>query len=66
MTGTELITLKARDYDTNMNGIFDFKIVSVTPTPHDLEFILTTNSVSQTAAIQFKGCLDHEVRELKA
>lgn len=54
----------ASDFDTGKNGVFDFKIVSVTPKPHELEFFL--NQRSSTGSISFKGCLDHEVRGLIA
>ncbi|XP_038590697.1 cadherin-like protein 26 isoform X1 [Micropterus salmoides] len=56
--GTEIITIMASDFDTGKNGVFDFKIVSVTPKPHELEFFL--NQRSSTGSISFKGCLDHE------
>ncbi|XP_035511826.1 cadherin-2-like [Morone saxatilis] len=64
LQGTDLITIKASDIDTGKNnGIFDFKIVSVTPPPHELEFTLTKNHAAQTGTISFKGCLDHEAAE---
>ncbi|XP_045911482.1 cadherin-like protein 26 [Micropterus dolomieu] len=56
--GTEVITIMASDFDTGKNGVFDFKIVSVTPKPHELEFFL--NQRNSTGRISFKGCLDHE------
>lgn len=61
-----MITIKANDYDENENGIFNLRIVSVTPTPHELEFYLTQIAGTQTGTISFKGCLDHEVGELIA
>lgn len=57
--------VKARDVDgEKKNNIFDLKIVSVTPKPHDLEFYL--NQIDRIGTISFKGCLDHEVRGLIA
>uniref|UniRef100_A0A8P4G384 Cadherin domain-containing protein n=1 Tax=Dicentrarchus labrax TaxID=13489 RepID=A0A8P4G384_DICLA len=64
LQGTEVITIRASDDDTSKNnGIFNFKIVSVTPKPHELEFYLTQNNATRTATISFKGCLDHETAE---
>ncbi|XP_070696074.1 cadherin-like protein 26 [Pempheris klunzingeri] len=60
LQGTEVITIKASDHDSKMNGQFDLKIVSVTPESHDLKFYLKKNPDSQTGTISFKGCLDHK------
>ncbi|XP_070824608.1 cadherin-like protein 26 [Chaetodon trifascialis] len=62
--GTDLIIIRASDADTNKkDSTFAFRMVSVTPTPHDLEFYLNQKLETQTAAISFKGCLDHERAE---
>ncbi|XP_044068451.1 cadherin-2 isoform X2 [Siniperca chuatsi] len=63
LKGIEVVTIKASDEDTKNNGIFDLKIFSVTPEPHDLQFYLTQSTDSQTGTISFKGCLDHEKAE---
>lgn len=65
LTGTDLVIIGASDADTNENnGKFDFRIVSVTPKPYELDFYLNQNPGTRTGTISFKGCLDHEVRGL--
>lgn len=60
-----MITVKASDVDSEKkNNVFDLKIVSVTPKPHEMEFYL--NQIDGIGTISFKGCLDHEVRGLIA
>ncbi|XP_026224555.1 cadherin-like protein 26 isoform X2 [Anabas testudineus] len=62
--GTDLITIKATDVDSSpKHNKFDLRIVSVYPTPHDLEFYLTLLSDGQIGTISFKGCLDCEKAE---
>ncbi|XP_076596261.1 cadherin-like protein 26 isoform X2 [Chaetodon auriga] len=62
--GTDLTIIKASDGDTNKkDATFVFRMVSVTPTPHDLEFYLNQKFETQTATISFRGCLDHERAE---
>lgn len=63
MAGTDLINVKATDCDSKEeNRKFKFRIESVTPTPHDLEFFINKMPVSGYGNISFKGCLDYEVR----
>lgn len=50
-----------RDSDTDNNNKFDLKLISVTPTPQDLEFYLEQRG--KLGILSFKGCLDHEVIE---
>lgn len=63
LAGHSVATIHSVDVDTGINGKFDFKIVSVTPTHADVEFYLTKLNISNTGTIYFKGCLDHRVRE---
>nr|XP_046254065.1 cadherin-like protein 26 [Scatophagus argus] len=59
--GTDLILIKASDGDASLeNSELDLKIVSVTPTPHDLEFYLVQTPGTQSGIISFKGCLEYE------
>ncbi|XP_074499918.1 cadherin-like protein 26 [Sebastes fasciatus] len=63
--GTIVTTLQANDEDsTGNNRLFDFKVVSVNPQPHEVEFYLTqkmdSEDTTRTTDILFKGCLDHE------
>lgn len=61
LTGTDLVTVKARDADIlQANREFDIRILSVSPTPSDLEFNLL--AFRETGTIRFNGCLDHEVK----
>lgn len=63
-TGTDVITVKATDADSSEAfKKIDFLIVSVEPRPEQLEFFLQ-NSNQNPATISFKGCLDHEVRNI--
>ncbi|KAM3871780.1 cadherin-like protein 26 [Diretmus argenteus] len=58
-----LITVAAHDKDardTN-NATFDLRIVSVTPSPTDLEFYIKQKNEAGT--IGFKGCLDYQKAE---
>ena len=59
-----MIVLQAKDLDspTSKNGTFDFRIVSVTPKPSDMEFFIQQNM--NYGNISFRGCLDYEVREV--
>ncbi|KAM7405019.1 hypothetical protein PAMP_012310 [Pampus punctatissimus] len=61
LQGMEVIVVKAKDEDSQKNGMFDLQIVSVTPKPQDLEFVLT--QIHETGSISFKGCLEHEKAE---
>lgn len=62
--GTEVITVNAKDDDSNQNNkMFVLRIVSVIPQPQDLEFYISQISGTQTGTISFKGCLDHETAE---
>ncbi|CAL8275919.1 unnamed protein product [Boreogadus saida] len=58
--GSYVIVVSATDLDNrnSKNGTFDFKIVSVTPEPSDLEFYMEKNS--GYGNISFRGCLDYE------
>lgn len=61
-----MITVSASDQDSGKDGLFDFRIVSVTPKPQDLDFYLTHIAGTQSGTISFKGCLDHDVSGLFA
>nr|XP_057907445.1 cadherin-2-like [Doryrhamphus excisus] len=57
--GTGLTTIKAVDADTNQNKEFDLRILTVTPSSHDVEFYFKTSD-DETATLSFKGCLDYD------
>lgn len=63
---TFLTGVLASDKDKYMtnNGTLDLRIVSVSPLPIDLEFYIEQSGPGnhRVGIIQFKGCLDHEVR----
>ena len=62
--GSYVMVVHATDLDASnsKNGTFDFRIVSVTPEPSDLEFYL--DQIGDYGNISFRGCLDYEVRDL--
>lgn len=67
LTGTDLVSIEATDKDrSEKNNKCELKIISVTPAPKDLEFYLKQIHEQGTGTISFKGCLDHEVREIIA
>lgn len=67
LTGTDVIAIKANDLDAeNVNQVFNFNIISVTPESQSVEFYITQTVVADVGIISFRGCLDHEVRELIA
>ncbi|KAM9751919.1 cadherin-like protein 26 [Menidia menidia] len=62
LQGSVLTTVKATDIDSGeKNKDFSLRIVGVSPKPQDLEFNIMQRS--ETGAISFKGCLDHEKAE---
>ncbi|KAM6981983.1 cadherin-2-like [Tautogolabrus adspersus] len=59
LQGTDVVTIKATDEDSGINGKFDYRITKVTPKHDNVEFYLTQSSHTKTAAISFRGCLEH-------
>uniref|UniRef100_A0A4W6EVT4 Cadherin 26, tandem duplicate 2 n=1 Tax=Lates calcarifer TaxID=8187 RepID=A0A4W6EVT4_LATCA len=49
--GSEVITLKATDIDSGNNQLFGFRIVSVTPSPVDLEFYFLSSEKAEKYTI---------------
>lgn len=67
LTGTEVGRIQATDQDiSEIYHTVDLNIVSVEPKPKDLEFYFKEIDETGIGVISFKGCLDHEVREITA
>lgn len=67
LTGTEVGRIQATDQDiSEIYHTVDLKIVSVEPKPKNLEFYFKEINKTGIGVISFKGCLDHEVREITA
>ncbi|XP_066529159.1 cadherin-2-like isoform X2 [Hoplias malabaricus] len=58
--GTELMSLEAMDPDEKSpgNGVFTFRIISVSPETSNLQFFIKQQQ--QTGLLSFRGCLDFE------
>ncbi|XP_030590439.1 cadherin-like protein 26 [Archocentrus centrarchus] len=64
LQGTAVVTIEATDKDrSEKNNKCSLKIISVTPTPKDLEFYLEQIHEQGIGTISFKGCLDHETAQ---
>ncbi|XP_060914003.1 cadherin-2-like [Labrus mixtus] len=60
LQGTDLITIKAIDIDSGTDGEFDYRIAKVTPEHENVKFFLKPSSLTKTATIFFRGCLEHK------